>query len=91
MIALRKYFCLYVYGFNNKSVKVTFDDLVEVRRINEAHAGTTVNMFVSLPAILQQNAKVIMDHSGSFHKDYFQHAPKTGFDSKAEETPALFG
>ena len=59
-----------------------FKDLVRVSKSTVSTDGPApLNPFAPLPYFLKFNAKLIMDHNGSFHfhKGYPQHFPEWGF------------
>ena len=45
----------------------------------ELSSSPTTSPFDSLPAILQRNSKITIDHQGAFHKGYLDHSPEGGF------------
>ena len=58
---------------------VAFKDLVKPSSTTALASPAPSDPFHGLPAFLQRNSKLIMDHEGSFHKGFLQHTPQGGF------------
>ncbi|KAL7549847.1 hypothetical protein ACHAWF_013106, partial [Thalassiosira exigua] len=61
------------------TVERSFEDLTSSSPADRPPSETAPNPFASLPHFLQLNAKLTMDHEGSFHKGYLGHTPEGGF------------
>ena len=64
---------------NGTTIELSYEDLVTRDSPSDPANAPSVPTFDGLPAFLQQDSKITLDHNGAFHRGYLHYSDQGGF------------
>ena len=64
---------------NGTTIEMSYEDLVALDAPSAPQLSPNAPTFDGLPAFLQQDSKITLDHNGAFHRGYLHYSDQGGF------------